>query len=345
MYEWNAWSRLLNHLWKADWPDDLWWISVTNTGDTQKTISRLGKSLGKTIKIWLFSEWRKWQTDINYEIEASTIITDPELRLFGFPEYVKKYVNLCPDMFNFKWFTIFGIWRKYLKRKPPKSDVEHLTISKRRLNSSLRFLGASNGKVIRDLDVCAKKTIGENGEGPDTEKEKLEVFKKTRAVIQLKLETPKKKIQPPPVGTPGPASDAETQLHPSPDFRNPKVVDAKSTLSMEIEEFFYFGNERRRGSSCCSHWNIPILTCEELSDFGVSQFNPCFTTWTLPTRILYIWKWMKYAPHLSGLHSVLESPHSMAISCYFHASGIGIGFWKVSMVSNFKLLKWWNSTS
>ena len=158
------------------------------------------------------------------------------------------------------------------------------------LQASAKFFVEILGRLQRKshprLGCLCKKKTGENGEGPDTEKEKLEVFKKTRAVIQLKLETPKKKIQPPPVGTPGPASDAETQLHPSPDFRNPKVVDAKSTLSMEIEEFFYFGNERRRGSSCCSHWNIPILTCEELSDFGVSQFNPCFTTWTLPTRIL-----------------------------------------------------------
>jgi hypothetical protein len=96
--------------------------------------------------------------------------------------------------------------------------------------------------------MSVPKKNGENGEGPDTEKEKLEVFKKTRAVIQLKLETPKKKNQPLPVGTPGPASDAETQPHPSPDFRNPKVVDTKSTLSMEIEEVFYFGNVRRRGS-------------------------------------------------------------------------------------------------
>ena len=119
------------------------------------------------------------------------------------------------------------------------------------LQASVKFfveiLGRLQRGVIRDLDVCAKKNV-ENGEGPDTEKEKLEVFKKTRAVIQLKLETPQKKNQPLPVGTPGPASDAETQPHPSPDFRNPKVVDTKSTLSMEIEEVSYFGNERRRGS-------------------------------------------------------------------------------------------------
>ena len=46
------------------------------------------------------------------------------------------------------------------------------------LQASVKFfveiLGRLQRGVIRDLDVCAKKN-GENGEGPDTEKEKLEV--------------------------------------------------------------------------------------------------------------------------------------------------------------------------
>ena len=119
-----------------------WWFTMNfsdkHRGHTEKHL-KIRKIIGKKTSKYdssLNGESDKLISTMKLKHQPSLLIQNwGILRLFGFPEYVKKYV----------------------KRKPPKSDVDHLTISKRRLNSSLRFLGASNGESSETWMSVQKK--------------------------------------------------------------------------------------------------------------------------------------------------------------------------------------------